>query len=312
MKQLVITLFTLLLMPVMVSAASVSPSLVEIVLERGSLTEDAISVINTSGIDQTYYLDVIEFTARDEGGEPQFIPTGESTADYLEWFTFDSEVVVVPAESAADIPFEVRVPQDVTSGGYYAAITVSPAPEDVVASNGAIIEAKTAVLVLLTVAGETTEKASLLDFTSETPAALLSTLDIDFQYRVQNQGNVHILPAGEVVVTDFLGREISRVDANQSGGRVLPGSTRTYRGSISSGEHASWYELVNYQAQHFSIGPVTALLNVSYGDGDDMVNAEFTFWLFPWQLILTVFAAAALLLIVYKFGARASRRTHKT
>ncbi len=312
MKRLFLTIVLSLLMPGVVSAASVSPSLLDITVGRGETIEETISVINTSKVDKTYYLDVIEFTAREEGGEPKFLTSGESSSDHLSWFSFTTDTVIVPAQSKGEIVVDVRVPSDVASGGYYAAVTISESPEDLLASNGAVVDAKIAVLVLLTIEGETVESAQLLDFTSEMSGELLPTIDLEGQYRIQNQGNVHIIPSGTISVTDLFGRTITEIDANEAVGRVLPNSTRVYKVSISSGDHVGWYELINYQAQHFAIGPVTATLNLTYGHDLSPIQAQFSFWLIPWQLGITVVLVTALLLLVYKLGARASRRTYKS
>ncbi|NQV89024.1 MAG: hypothetical protein HQ488_01755 [Parcubacteria group bacterium] len=312
MKRLVLTIALSLLMPGIVSAASVSPSLLEITAERGETTEESISVINTSRIDKTYYLDVIEFIARKEGGEPQFLTSGESNSEHLGWFSFKTDTVIVPAESVGEVVFDVSVPPNVPSGGYYAAVTISESPEDLLASNGTMIDAKIAVLMLITVEGETIESARLLDFMSDMSGGLLSTLDLDTQYRIQNQGNVHIFPSGTISVTDFFGRAISEIDANETLGRVLPDSTRAYKASISSGDHVGWYELINHQAQYFAIGPMTVTLDLMYGNDSLPIQAQFSFWLIPWQLGLTVILLVVLLLLVYKLGARASRRTYKS
>jgi hypothetical protein len=311
MKRLILTIALSLLMPGIVSAASVSPSVLEISAGRGDTIEESISVINTSNVDKTYHLDVIEFTAREQGGEPQFLTSGESDSKHLGWFSFKTDAVIVPAESVGEVVFNVSVPPSVASGGYYAAVTISESPEDLLASNGTMIDSKIAVLVLMTVEGETIELAQLLDFTSEMSGGLLSTIDLDAEFRIQNQGNVHIFPAGTILVTDLFGRTVAEVDANESLGRVLPDSTRAYQTPVSSGDHAGWYELINYQAQHFAVGPMTATLNLVYGSDSAPIHAEFSFWLIPWQLGFTVILVTTLLLLVYKLGARASRRTYK-
>ena len=157
-------------MPTMVSAIAATPALIELSLDRGESVEETISVINAHASERTYYVGTVSFEAGQEDGTPQFF--SESTnPDRLEnWISFDSNQFIVPANSRAEIPFKVNVPNDIPSGGYYGAVTISPAPADIVATNGAIIEAKTAVLVLVTVEGETTQQAELLDLTIDGPA----------------------------------------------------------------------------------------------------------------------------------------------
>ena len=308
MKKLFIIAWAGLLLstPLVVFGASISPSLIELEGEQEELLESSISIINTESTDQTYYLDTLMFTANDETGSPQFISKDQEHSGLATWIEFSADVVTVPAGSKGEVPFEVFVPDTAEAGGYYAAITVSNAPEDVVATNGAIIEAKTAVLILLSVAGDQTVAAELLDFT-QTESASRSLIEGAYQYRVQNQGDVHILPVGSILLKDVFGRTLASIDANTSKGRVLPGTTRTYEAEIESSAQG-WIETTSEQMQSMAIGPISAVLSLEYTEGQTL-NAQIdAFWIIPWQLISTLIGILILLMLVYRVGRRKSKR----
>ena len=287
-----------------VSAAAVSPSVVELEGIKGAAVSSVVTIVNMDVVAQTYYLDTIEFSAKEDGGSPLFISKDDNSDGFLRWIQFGSDSVTVPANSSGEVPFTVHVPSDALSGGHYAAITISSAPEDIIATNGAIVDAKTAVLLLLSVAGETVQDAALLDFADFTDR-IRSKLSGEFEYRIQNQGNVHLQPQGTLVFRDLFGRNLKSVDANEGEGRVLPGSTRSYEIEVDSLVDG-WIQTISEQMKVFAIGPVTAELELSYGSGEVKLVDKTTFFLLPWQLLVSLSALFALLFIVYRLGKRKS------
>lgn len=283
-----------LLIPGWTLAATVAPSAIELSGARGETMSSMFTIINPQANEQEYFLGTMGFTAKDDSGAPQFFPADGQDDPLPRWMTFSSSSVVVPAQSTGDVSFQVAIPDDIASGGYYAAITISPAPADVVATNGAILEAKTAILVFLTVKGETEESLALLDFTAsgerfDLPFAI-------FRFRLQNQGNVHVKPEGTLTLTGVFGQIMASLDANEAGGRVLPGSTRIFEVRPTNVPQ-NWYEIVSYQMSHLAVGPVTAQMNLSYGDTGETISSELTLWVFPWQLFVTTALLAGVIIL---------------
>lgn len=272
---------TLLLSPLFAKAATIAPSVVELDSFPGEVVESTITVFNTGASEQTYFLDLLAFEPNGQDGTPLFTPFNTSQNEFLSWIDFPVREVSVPAVSKVDVPFSVVIPDDVPAGSYYGAITVSTAPTDVVSSNGATIEAKTAVLVFLTVGGETIEKLELLDFTLERSDA--SHPFGLFSYRLQNQGNVHLTPKGEIRIRGIFGQTVRILDANQTEGRVLPDSTRTFTVSYEQVE-GNWIARAGDQLRHLAFGPMTAELSLDYGS-DNTIEASWSLWAIPYELI---------------------------
>lgn len=288
----------LLWMPSFANASALSPAIMEISAKRGEVIEQTFTIINSNIAEQTYYLEAIKFVSREDSGAPKFIPYDVDHSGLAEWISLFSNSVRVPARSKGDVSFKIAIPDDIASGGYYAAITVSEAPQEIVATNGASIEAKTATLLLLTVEGDTNEKAVLLDFSvTDKSTSLLSGV---YEYRIQNQGNVHVSPSGVVKVTDIFGRVVSTSNANESGSRVLSGTTRSFDGSIGTEDKTGFFNALKQQTSQFVVGPVTVSLDLKYGSGDQVLNEEVVFWVIPWQLIISVLILLIVGLVIFR------------
>ena len=145
-----------LLFPGRIFAVSVAPSLIEIEAERGEEISSSFTLINPSAEPETYYFRTIKFETNAENGRPQFLPNDRENLP--SWMRFESTSFTVAPHTQIAMPFTVVIPPGTPSGGYYAAILVSETPSEIVAANGASVEASVAVLVLLTVEGETEER----------------------------------------------------------------------------------------------------------------------------------------------------------
>ncbi|MBI5369932.1 hypothetical protein HZA85_01950 [Candidatus Uhrbacteria bacterium] len=297
----------IIFMPRVVIGASVSPSVIELSGKRGEVVSSKLTIINSQSVDQTYYLGVMSFEPDETGTLPHFLSAKEDRSGFTRWLNLDNEQVVVKAQSKGEVPFELNIPVDVASGGYYGALTVSGSPSDLVVDNGASVEAKTAALIFLTVQGETMEKLALLDFFSSNRWS--SDLHHSLTYRLQNQGNVHVTPQGKVSLKDVFGRTIASVDANPSQGRILPNSTRSY--SVEAERPSGWINTLQAQMRSFAIGPVTAQVALSYGQTNQVIEASTSFWYVPWQLLISVILLAAIVIWLFEQASKQQKRSEK-
>lgn len=283
------------LAPLFMQAATLSPALLDLSGDRGELVTSAFTVINTGEKDQTYYLGTLSFAAKDDSGEPVFLSENKKDG-MVTWIEFSSDRVIVPARSKAEVPFKIQIPSDVAPGTTQAAITVSGAPSEVVAANGAVIEAKTAILVFLTINGTAEKKAALLDF-KHVGNWIETELQPEFQFRIQNQGNVYAIPAGVIDMKDLFGRTLKTIKVNEDYNRILPMTTRTFENMTN--QTKGFLPKMNAQFSSFAIGPVTAVLNVNLGDGFAPIHATTTFWYVPYHLMGFILLLLAIIFIGY-------------
>lgn len=302
--SLLLCLTALLSMPQGVGAFGVSPALLDLSGKRGETIPGTFTLINTSAAEQSYYLGALSFFSGEDSGEPQFVSPDADQSELTTWIQFPHVHVTLSAGSKADVPFQVSIPDGALSGSYHAAIVVSDTPPQLAEGSGSVVRANMAVLVFLTVEGETVSQAAVLDFSSAQggPRALPS---FDYQYRVQNQGNVDVKPSGTVTVRDAFGRVLAQANANEDSGRILPKTTRAFHGHVGPTPPTLRDTLQN-EFGLFAIGPVTVTLALQYGNGQSL-TAAFTQWVFPWHAMLAVVAAIALALLTVRILHRLKR-----
>lgn len=304
-RRIFFSSIALALIPFSASAASISPAMIDLKAGRGETISSEFTVINTGAAEQKYFLDTVSFTSKDETGTPKFFENGNGN-DLAKWIQFPSAEISVPARSKAVVPFQVIVPSDVTAGNHEAAITVSRAPSDIVATNGAIIEAKTALLVFLTIKGETIKQVSLLDFIDSLSNQWRSELSGNFSYRIQNQGNVYAVPNGTIELKDLFGRVLLKADANPTGGRILPNSTRKFEVGIGNAQKGL-FQRIKTQIRTFSIGPITSELSLQLGEGFKPIRAQATFWYIPYETIGIIFLGFVVMILIYRMLSKKTR-----
>lgn len=118
----------------------------------------------------------------------------------------------------------------------------------------------------------------------------------------QNSGTVHLKPQGVIRVTNMFGGTSAVIPVNAAGGNVLPDSNRVYSAKWQKAElpeNAS--ELVK-EWKNFGFGPYTATLILNYGETNQVVSAETSFWVMPWMLVvlfIILLVVIALLVMQY-------------
>lgn len=279
--------------PVATYAFSVAPGMVDLRINPGEQGKTEIFAINTEAEMATYYVRAVPFATREDQTGPVF--GVEDTAGVVSWMQAPA-TVEVPAHGRTAIPVTVTVPTGTKPGGYYAALLVSTTPGQVVASAGATpVQANIAALLFISVGGTGLEKIALLDMVSEGPA-LRDGLWGTFTYRLQNQGDVHVIPTGFVRVRDAFGRVIAEGKANEAGLRLMPQNTRTFSGALPGVRSDGFVAAVRAQLKQFALGPVTVELSLTPGlTPETPLGASFRIWILPWQLLGSALAAVALL-----------------
>ena len=124
------------------------------------------------------------------------------------------------------------------------------------------------------------------------------------------------LTMGEAAVKNMLGNVTATLKANEAKGSVLPESVRKFYLSWGREDAArvpdmlekgtlqpkmTFFEKVKHQATNFAFGKYTVDLSLDYGvEEKKTAGAQYSFWVFPWQLLSVVFLA----LILVIFGGR--------
>jgi hypothetical protein len=122
------------------------------------------------------------------------------------------------------------------------------------------------------------EKGSIRDFYTEN--SVIESPDARFVLRFENEGNVHIVPQGEIVITNMWGKVRGKVSINESStfGNVLPESTRKFE--------FNWKEL---DPSPLEVGRYKAIATIVYGvEGRQTVERTVFFWIVPWKPVASI------------------------
>jgi hypothetical protein len=307
-------------LPYAAKAATVTPR-IELEGAPGQALVENIKIQNEERQSKTYYLSVENFVAQDESGTPSFSPRKE---DLSAWISGPESVTVGPGESR-EVAIKIAIPANAEPGGHFAAVffqTTPPTGDDNAGQVG--ISAKLGSLILLRVAGDFEQGATLLEFDTKNKQMFFTALPVGFYYRFQNTGDDHLRPVGDVFITNTIGRTTKILRANPIDGSVLPQSIRRFETvwtkatgpkqqepvvEVPKDEVHGFWNNVKYQWQNFAFGKYKATIKVVYGTKElRSANAKVTFWVIPWQLLLVTISGAAVILVVGRFSLKRYNR----
>lgn len=256
---------------------SVSPTLFEMSANPTQEWTSQVRVINPNPYEITVFANVVNFAPQGEVGQGKFVPIideetkGQTIA---EWVEVSADPIVVPAEKAIEVPFVIKVPEDAPPGGHYAALLIGTKPPK--EEGAALVKTSQIVttLLFLRVTGDVIESGNIRSF--RTLDSVLERPEATFELRFENNGNVHILPQGEIRIKNMWGQERGVVPVNRTilFGNVLPDSIRKYTFTWT-GE----WSLAD-------MGRYTAVAALAYGeDGRNFSSSETAFWVIPYKML---------------------------
>ena len=260
--------------------------------------QSSIRVINSNPQELQVYLDVVNFAPRGEQGNAQFLPVldGEAQGNTIaEWIELSETELLIPPEQTVQVPFTVHVPEDAEPGGHFAAILVgTKPPKGDNRSNKVETSQIITSLMLLRVSGDVEESGIIRSF--RPTEYLFDKPQVEFELRFQNTGNVHLLPQGEIRITNMWGQERGVIPINRETlfGNVLPDSVRkfdfTWTGQWSIGD----------------IGRYSAVATLAYGqEGRKFASAETNFWVVPLKALMIVLLIVTAFIVIVTWSIKA-------
>ncbi len=294
-------LFGLLIAPSITSAVTISPPIIELDAARGDVINQTLKVRNESSTSMTYYLSAERFIAGGEEGAPEFVGEDIGLATWIK-FPFNS-INIGPGETV-EVPFQIVIPSYASPGGNYAAVFLSTVPPE--AEQGASqvsIASRIGTLILVRIAGEVNEDAKIADFSTGADSYL--SLPVDFNIRVENDGNVHVKPMGSITIKNMLGSVAGNVQVNEKGGNVLPEQIRKFESSWIKNPNATdantfWGKYMQ-EKENYAFGRYTAELVLNYGTAGKLMTASTSFWVIPWHIIIVNLLILIILVVIIYF-----------
>ncbi len=282
----------------------ISPVRIEEIVEPGQILLQQLKVTNESDIAKVLFVYLRDFKAEGESGKPKLIIPGSEDGYFLaSWIDITTEGTEFGPKEERTISFKINVPPDAGPGGYYGAILFGTKPprlflESEEKGAGMSIAQQTGGLVLLQVKGDVIEESRIREFTTD-ENLYSAPFSVNFLIRIENLGNVHVKPHGEIKIKNMFGQEVEIIRVNDKGANVLPNSIRRF---VTSWEGSRGF------------GRYTASLGLTYGTSADLggqgkqtLYTEKYFWIIPWKIITPIFlslifisALFILLLRLYK------------
>jgi hypothetical protein len=210
---------------------TVTPSIMHVDLATDP-AEYALTYINSTNADITLSLSVQDFTELEDSYKISFL-TGKDAANYKyslsSWISFETKTVELnPGEKKS-----VRIFIDknrITKGGHYASILAEiqqPETDKQVAVKAVL----SSLLFVRASTGKEIEDGKISDF-----SPLRDGIDYPdaYQVRFQNNGNVNVIPYGQIQVFDPLGNLVAHGPFNVDSLDALPESIRRYQANVTT------------------------------------------------------------------------------
>lgn len=290
------------------------------VMEPGKKATDSLTIGNLDGKnDLIIALQVIDFSFTDETGTPKLMLAANApqTTWSLKPFIKLPETVTIPKGSTKTIKFDISVPAGQGAGSYYSAIKYAAA-----GTNGGNVNltASGVTLAFLSVPGIVNEKMTLQklgafqpDGTGTTGKFIFIATDkapTEIAYSLKNEGNVAENPAGNIVVKDMFGNEVTTIkDANPRASLALIGQTRRFEACINPKDKAvdlngqGAVQQITCNPPKLMPGRYTISLDTFYGQNGNNtheITGKASFWYLPIWFIVTVVAGIVVIAYVIR------------
>lgn len=266
----------------------VSPVLIDLNADKGNNYTLKLTVTNVTAGSLALKSTIEDFRAKDETGEPKIITDPN---DVQETFSMKSWVSRIPSftlksKESRQINATVQIPENAEVGGHYGVIRFSGVPPELQDANLAL-SASVGVLLLARVGGDSIRESIVIkNFDANRNSkngSLFKSSPVSYVERLQNNGNIHVKPTGNIVVKSIFGSVVDTVVVNEPPKNVLPNSIRKF---------------TQLSTKSLPPGRYVASLNLTYGTNAGTISAETTFWVIPYQLIIGTFGLLMLVLLL--------------
>jgi hypothetical protein len=257
----------------------VGPGKIDVTLNPGESKIVEMLVTNRTGERRVFNLTTEDMTGSNDLTKPVVLLGGArgpySLKDYL----------IVPDRSfelgqneRARIPVTISIPPDAEPGGLYGSMLVDTVAieADSGVTNQTVpqsaIVARIGTLFFVTVSGEIVREARMSEFGTLGKKKFYGNGPIPFGILHENTGSMHIVPYGEVRITNMLGEEVGFVELEPW--FVLPQSERL--------REITWN-------RDLLFGRYTATAQINRGYDDVIDTLSVSFWVLPWKLVTGAF-----------------------
>ena len=251
---------------------TISPAYQEIVFEQNDV-EKSSSFHLTNSTNQPVELEfqVIPYTVADYVGSLSFYnPTLNESLGGVNYVNFASNQVVIDPGKTVETQFVVENRASLSPGGHYVAIVSRMKQStNLDVDQQQIVPAVSSLLLIRKKDGEQVNLS--LKEVDMIQKSIFSALPKRMQLTFENQGNVHVIPRGEMKMSDSFGRIVGQASVNENSSYVMPGTRRVMPLAVHSAQsilpisfltveilgYAQGHEArFSYQSSYFYISPI--------------------------------------------------------
>jgi hypothetical protein len=309
----------------------VSPSPLVATVQPGTDETLELQIRNTNASSQALKMGLRSFTIDSASGQVKLGETVSSEISSMVSFAAPSFTL----EAGQIFTQRITIHTDKNKGfSYNFAVTISQQNPPKGTKGQSAIAGSVAVFTLITVDKPGAVRKFELSSLSVSKHSY-EYLPAEVSLKLKNNGNVNVQPTGTVFIQRHSGdtTPIAALPLNNSGGYILPGTSRTF--TIAWNDGLPHYETsqngdkptreLTWHGAGLSklrFGRYVAKVVAVYDDGerDVPIMAEVSFWVIPWRIILLIVVAAAILLVgvfvtirsIGRAARRASRKINHT
>jgi hypothetical protein len=258
---------------------SAIPPRLEVSVKADAANTQVVKVRNESTETKTIKVSLRDFIVTDDKGTPVFLDNSDSDKNRWSassWIQISPSSVTVKPGETKSLTLTVLPPANALPGGHYAAVVYTPDSNSVGSGTGASVQTNVGTLVYVTIPGNINQSASVQTFT----APKFSEFGpINFKATIKNSSDIHIQPAGSVIVSNWFGKQTAKLSLKET--NIFPYTSRNFENTLDK----KWL-----------FGRYKATLNAVYGTAGGLVTATIFFWVIPWRLL--ILAAAAIGIII--------------
>ena len=312
---------------------TISPISLNLNTDPGQEISSQFKVKNDSNITEYLEIGISKFQRSGSGGEMSLVAVAPDD-EFLSWVSFSEDQFTLDANQTKTINLTISPSED-AGLGYYYAFTINRIQEKEAEERETIVTGAPAIPLLLEVNNPSVKRElQLIDFSAD--RTFYEYLPTTFSIKVQNTGNIHLSPSGDIFIDQGAKKDIAVIRANPGRSNILPDTDRTFTSSwddapiirvpkeengrvLKDDQGNTIYTLKKdlSKGDKFRIGKYTAHLLLVYDNGqrDIPLEAQLSFWVVPVRLILALVITMAVLisiglLVGVKMGKKRSVKTN--
>lgn len=268
-----------------VQGLAITPFLIEVDTKPEQKTDHSIAITNTTNEVLPINISVNDFVPT-ENGQPRFLDTDHLAKEQYslaKWIkiTIQPEFTIAPG-ATTELKFSITPPQNAEPGTHYGGVLFSYRfPQD---KNGNTqVEQKVGAIILASL-GKGNQQGKITALYHTQP----SNKTLDFSATFNNFGNTHLVPKGDITISNSFGRTVGNIPLNRDGLVVLPETQKSFT--------------TTWESNKTLFGRYTFTAVSYFGNPKLESRYSVSVWILPVRLLITTILFGCIIIILVILG----------